>query len=327
MTIHVTTRCACGGRGILCYDDVWGPDLRWSVECDTCDAMGPGRATPGQADRAWSIMHGVALHMVRAAIDMMESEILEIFDRPTKPIGIDVRHIPIGGTTNLPAHREAWHKALAPAPTAVYVTVEVDGVERAYECRPVEPQPAPVPILDLLDAAPRCSCGATGLSYTAGTPERRGHKVCCQACGASTSAMDSIDAAFRGWAGLMRPKFTKAIKHLVAQYSVFRDAQADGSIESGDPSGGAWPTFTAGVPTHTAVFEPPCAPTVTWGGAKMPLRPMPGLKPGMPVLLWRVDGWSIGHLEYETWIRLHESDDIYGLREFQGWVPMPDVGR
>lgn len=212
MTIHVTTRCACGGRGILCYDDVWGPDLRWSVECDTCDAMGPGRATPGQADRAWSIMHGVALHMVRAAIDMMESEILEIFDRPTKPIGIDVRHIPIGGTTNLPAHREAWHKALAPAPTAVYVTVEVDGVERAYECLPVAPEPQP-------------------------------------------------------------------------------------------------------------------EPTVTWGGAKMPLRPMPGLKPGMPVLLWRVDGWSIGHLEYETWIRLHESDDIYGLRDFQGWVPMPDVGR
>lgn len=112
----------------------------------------------------------------------------------------------------------------------------------------------------------------------------------------------------------------------IGEYIVRRDVQADVPVLSANPSEGFWPTFTAGPPTHTAAFEPPRAPTVTWGGASMPLRSMFDLKPGCSVLLRWLDGWSTGHLEYETWIRLDESDDIYGLREFQGWVPLPEAG-
>lgn len=384
MTIHVTTRCACGGRGVLCDDDFWGTEHRWSVECDTCDAVGPGRATPDGADRAWRIMHGVASRMVRAAVDMMESEILKIFDRPTKPIGVDVRHIPNGGTTNLSALREAWQKELgaapqeararwaaqqaligrisayqvrkevdekgdgddldeedegdsggeggktlhihcaywpdAPAPAAVVVTLEVRGEERTYECRPVAPEP--VSVFDRLANAPRCSCGAMSLSYKPFFPGPRGHVVNCEMCGASTGAMTSVDAALERWEAMMGAKGQKIGEHLVS-----RDVQADDSIECGDPSGPAWPTFTAGAPTHTAVFRAPRAPTVTLGGASMPLRSMFDLKPGGSVLLRWLGGWSIGHLENDVDVHMDESGEFYHFTHpgLSGWVPLPEV--
>lgn len=396
MTIHVTTRCGCGGRGILCDDDVWGADLKWSVECDTCDAVGPGRATPDGADRGWRIMHGL---MVRAAIGEMARQIPQIFGRPAKPIGVDVQHIPNGGTADLAFLREAWQKAInavpddarvrwaaqqaqdahlidglgrkphasademrsvidedgddeaegdeereggktlhiqcaywpdAPAPTAVVVTVEVDGEDRNYECRPVAPEPVkeapraePVSVFERLRNATRCSCGAMSLSYKPFVPGARGHVVYCEMCGASTGAMASVDAALERWATMMGPK---SQDQTIGEYIVRRDAQTDVPILSADPSEGFWPTFTAGAPTHTAAFGAPEAPIVTWGGASMALRPMADLETSVPALImWGAD-WVTGRVKPGARVRLSESDDTYSIDEFSGWVPLPEAG-
>lgn len=133
MTIHVTTRCACGGRGVLCDDDFWGDEHRWSVECDTCDAMGPARPTPGGADRAWRIMHGGCV-----SADEMRNAIREEGDGGGHDEEDEGDSGGEGGET---LHVQCAYWSDAPAPSAVVVTVEVRGEERTYECRPVDPAP------------------------------------------------------------------------------------------------------------------------------------------------------------------------------------------
>lgn len=81
--------------------------------------------------------------------------------------------------------------------------------------------------------------------------------------------------------------------------------------------------------THTAVFEAPEAPIVTWGGASMALRPMADLKPGGAVLIMWCGDWSTGHMDRDSWVCVDGADDIYRSddRVLGGWVPLPEVGR
>lgn len=127
---------------------------------------------------------------------------------------------------------------------------------------PRPPRAEPVSVFDRLANAPRCSCGAMSLSYKPFVPGARRHVVYCEMCGASTGAMTSVDAALERWEAMMGPK---GQGQKIGEYIVRRDVRTDVPILSADPSEWSWPTYTAGPPTHTAIFEAPKAPMPEMG--------------------------------------------------------------